>query len=174
MVGGSSILLNYTYRDTTTDIDCYDAQGLLMNDLIDKITSKYELQNGWINTDSYTDRLFMYSTYYATYSNVLEIRTIKGKYLIAMKMKSAREYKHDLSDICGIINEVNKNNECIALEEIKQAIIELYGSIATVDKDIINLVERILSDPTMYDKMIEFENNHRYTIMMLNKILISK
>ena len=145
-----------------------------MNDLIDKITSKYELQNGWINTDfintdSYTDRLFMYSTYYATYSNVLEIRTIKGKYIIAMKMKSAREYKHDLSDICGIINEMNKNNESITLEEIKQAIIELYGSIARIDKDMIDLVERVLSDPTMYEKMVEFENNHRYTIMKEDK-----
>ena len=174
LVGGSSILLNYTYRDSTTDIDCYDVQGILMNDLVNKITTKYDLPVGWINTDfintdSYTEKIAYYSSYYATYSNVLEIRTVKGQYLIAMKMKSAREYKHDLSDICGIINEMNKNNEHITMDDIKKAIVDLYGSLDAVSGDMYDLVESVLSDPTIYEKMIEFENSHRINIKQDNK-----
>ena len=86
-----------------------------------------------------------------------------------MKMKSAREYKHDLSDICGIINEMNKNNEHITMDDIKKAIVDLYGSLDAVSSDMYDLVESVLSDPTIYEKMIEFENSHRINIKQDNK-----
>ena len=174
LVGGSSILLNYSYRLSTVDIDCYDVQGVLMNDLINQITTKYSLREGWINTDivnttSFSDKLIIYSSYYATFSNVLEIRTIKDEYLIAMKMKSARNYKHDLSDICGIINETSKNGNTISLNNIRKAIVDLYGSEEAVSEEMYRLVDMVLKDPHIYDRMIEFENTNSVDIVKTNK-----
>ena len=51
---------------STIDIDCLDVNDALMNEIINEITNKYQLPNGWINTDftktnSYTPKLIQYS-----------------------------------------------------------------------------------------------------------------
>ena len=111
VVGGASILLNYSFRMSTIDIDCLDVNDALMNEIVNKVGDKYDLPNGWINTDftrtnSYTPKLVQHSCFYKSYSNgTLVVRTIKDEYLVAMKMVAARKYKHDYSDIFGIIKE---------------------------------------------------------------------
>lgn len=62
IVGGASILLNYSFRMSTIDIDCLDVNDALMNEIVNKVGEKYDLPNGWINTDfirtnSYTPKL---------------------------------------------------------------------------------------------------------------------
>lgn len=54
-----------------------------------------------MKTASYTPKLRYYSKYYKTFSNVLTVRTVTAEYLVAMKLKSGRKYKNDLSDVVG-------------------------------------------------------------------------
>ena len=138
LIGGASILVNYEFRNSTSDVDCIDVNNILMNDAIIKVAEKYDLPTDWINTDfkitkSYSDKLINYSTYYKTFGNgTLEIRTIKDEYLIAMKLVSGRKYKNDISDIVGIISEIKKERD-ISLSEIEKAVIDLYGDMSKVD-----------------------------------------
>lgn len=167
VVGGASILLNYNFRDTTVDIDCIDVHDALMNEVVNEVANKYDLPTNWINTDfkntsSYSQKLVNYSSFYKTYYGVLNIRTIKGEYLIAMKIVSARKYKNDYSDIYGIIKWYKDNNIDLSMDQIDKSIDELYSSHDRVDKDAYeytkHLVENINSVPIETIKKSEEEN----------------
>ena len=146
IVGGASILLNYSFRMSTIDIDCLDLNEALMNEIVNEVGNKYQLPNGWINTDfiktdSYTPKIIQYSTFYKSFSNdTLIVRTIKDEYLIAMKMVAARKYKHDYSDIYGIINE----NHSLTYEMITNAVKNLYGNLESISIETLNFVKQIL------------------------------
>ena len=148
IVGGASILLNYSFRISTIDIDCLDMNDALMNEIVNDVANKYHLPNGWINTDfiktnSYTPKLIQYSTFYKSYANdTLIVRTIKDEYLIAMKMVAARKYKHDYSDIYGIL----KENKALKYEDILSAINDLYGSVKIVSADMLEFVRKLFED----------------------------
>ena len=106
LIGGASILINYGFREMTYDMDAIMDAASSIRDAI---------THGWINddfmkTDSYTPRIVQYSRYYRTYSNIMTIRTVTGEYLVAMKLRSGRQYKFDLSDIIGILWEQEKNS----------------------------------------------------------------
>ena len=151
------IILNYSFRISTIDIDCLDVNDALMNEIINEITNKYQLPNGWINTDftktnSYTPKLIQYSSFYKSYSNsALVVRTIKDEYLIAMKMVAARKYKHDYSDIYGII----KENKALTFDKIKTSIINLYGNADVVSEEMMSFVEKLFSDSSLIYSDIE-------------------
>ena len=113
LVGGAAILVNYSFRDMTTDIDAVIHASSSMKDAIRQIGDQYNLPRGWLKTDfmrtaSYTSKLNEFSQYYKTFSSVLQVRIISAEYLIAMKLKSGRKYKNDLSDIVGILAEHEK------------------------------------------------------------------
>lgn len=132
LIGGAAILANYGFRNMTTDVDAIIHAASSMKDAINRVGDKYDLPNGWLNTDfmrtgSYSPKLVEFSVHYRMYSNVLEIRTIASEYLIAMKLRSGRKYKNDLSDIIGILAEHEKRNQPITLEMIDRAVTELYG-----------------------------------------------
>lgn len=81
-----------------------------MKEAIYAVGDKFGLPFGWVNDDfkitaSYTPKIVQCSEYYRTFSGVLQIRTIKVEYLVAMKLVSGRQYKKDLSDIAGIVCE---------------------------------------------------------------------
>ena len=164
IVGGASILLNYSFRMSTIDIDCLDVNDALMNEIVNQVGSKYNLPNGWINTDfmkttSYTPKLIQYSSFYKSFANgTLVVRTIRDEYLVAMKMVSARKYKNDYSDIFGIINE-NKN---LTFENIEKAIINLYGSTEYVEKEMLDFVKDLFENTKAdYSKIRQKEETHR-------------
>ena len=97
----------------TTDIDAVIQAASVMKDVINRVGDRYDLPNGWLNqdfvrTESYSPSLSRFSEYYKTYSNVLTIRTVAAEYLIAMKLRSGRQYKSDLSDVLGILAEHEK------------------------------------------------------------------
>lgn len=50
-----------------------------------------------------------------------------AEYLIAMKLRSGREYKHDLSDVIGVLFEHSKNEKPIIISDIQKAAENLYG-----------------------------------------------
>ena len=97
IVGGAAILINYGFRNMTTDIDAIIQAGSAMSEAANLVSDIYGLPRNWLNSDftdtsSYTDKLAYYSKPYKTFSNVLHIRVISGEYLIAMKLMAGRIY----------------------------------------------------------------------------------
>lgn len=132
LVGGAAVLANYDFRDMTTDVDALIHATSAMKDAINFVGDKYGLPNGWLNADftrtaSYSQKLVQYSQYYRTFSNVLRVRAVNGEYLVAMKLMSGRQYKHDLSDVIGILVEHQENGKALSLADIERAVIALYG-----------------------------------------------
>ena len=115
-----------------------------------------------MNTSSYSEKLYQFSVYYKTYSNVVTVRTIDAEYLIAMKLRSARQYKRDLSDILGILSEHEKRGNPIPFERIKGAVIDLYESwevLPDISKRFIVDVMKSGRYEEMYMKIYEDEIN---------------
>lgn len=174
LIGGASILVNYEFRNSTSDVDCIDVNNILMNDAIIKVAEKYDLPTDWINTDfkitkSYSDKLINYSTYYKTFGNgTLEIRTIKDEYLIAMKLVSGRKYKNDISDIVGIISEIKKERD-ISLSEIEKAVIDLYGDMSKVDSFAYSLLKDCLNNRLVnYEEIKNLEKQNKDNLLELD------
>lgn len=174
LIGGASILVNYEFRNSTSDVDCIDVNNILMNDAIIKVAEKYDLPTDWINTDfkitkSYSDKLINYSTYYKTFGNgTLEIRTIKDEYLIAMKLVSGRKYKNDISDIVGIISEIKKERD-ISLGEIEKAVIDLYGDMSKVDSFAYSLLKDCLNNSLVnYEEIKKIEKQNKDNLLELD------
>lgn len=161
LAGGASILVNYGFRNMTTDIDAIIQAPTAMKDAINNVGNKFGLPKGWLNSDftktpSFSSKLSQYSEYYKTYSNVLEIRTISAEYLIAMKLRSGREFKNDMSDILGILGECQKKSKTITIKEIQRAVIELYGdwdSLPKTSKIFIDDVMQCVNFEELYFKM---------------------
>lgn len=133
LIGGAAILANYGFRNMTTDVDAIIHATSSMKDAIIYVRDKYNLPNSWLNsdfmrTDSYSPKLVEFSVYYKTFSNILTVRTISAEYLIAMKLRSARKYKNDLSDIIGILSEHKKCGNPLSFNQIDIAVCNLYGS----------------------------------------------
>lgn len=104
-----------------------------MKDAINYVGDENQLQEGWLNSDftktnSYSPKLVQYSTYYKTFSNILTVRTISKEYLVAMKLRSFRTYKNDLSDIVGIYREQMELGDPLTKERVEQAVVNLYQS----------------------------------------------
>ena len=57
----------------------------------------------------------------------MTIRTVEAEYLIAMKLRSGRQYKSDLSDVLGILAEHEKRGDPIPIDRIRRAVADLYG-----------------------------------------------
>ena len=133
LIGGASVLVNYGFRDMTTDIDALVRASSAMKDAIRLVGDRFSLPNDWLNadfrqTDSYSPRLPEFSVYYKTWSNILTVRTISAEYLVAMKLRSGRQYKSDLSDVIGILAEHEKKGAPLRMEQIQKAVSDLYGS----------------------------------------------
>jgi len=140
LIGGAAILANYGFRDMTTDVDAVIHASSSMKDAINRVGDKFDLPNGWLNADfmntgSYSPKLDEFSVYYKTFSNVLQIRTVSAEFLIAMKLRSGRKYKNDLSDIIGILAEHVKRGTPITLDNIDVAVNNLYGDLADIPAD---------------------------------------
>lgn len=175
IVGGASIILNYSFRDSTIDIDCLDMQEALMNETVNEVGDKFNLPNGWINTDfietdSYSPALIQYSTFYKTYGNgILTVRTIKDEYLVAMKLKSARKYKHDYSDIVGIVL-ANSDNKQFTFESVISAIKNLYGGTDCIKSEALLFLKEVFSNKSAsYKEVANIENENKDLLVSLKK-----
>lgn len=163
LIGGASILINYGFRDSTYDVDALIHASSAMKDAINYVTDTLGLPNGWLNEDfkntkSYTPRLVNYSKYYRTFSNVLTVRTITGEYLVAMKLMAYRQYKHDISDIVGILREQQNSGDPLTLERIDKAVNDLYDSWENLPKNAKDMIESILDNEDM-DALYEAYSN---------------
>lgn len=119
-----------------------------MKDAINYVGDENQLQEGWLNSDftktnSYSPKLVQYSTYYKTFSNILTVRTISKEYLVAMKLRSFRTYKNDLSDIVGIYREQMELGDPLTKERVEQAVVNLYQSWDSISENAQNLISRL-------------------------------
>ena len=154
LIGGASILINYGFRDSTYDVDALIQASSSMKDAINFVTDTMGLPNGWLNEDfkhttSYTPRLVSFSKYYRTFSNVVTIRTITGEYLVAMKLKAFRQYKHDISDIVGILREHVRSGDPLTFERIDKAVCDLYDGWKHMPETAQGLIQSILANEDM-------------------------
>lgn len=156
IVGGGSVLLNYDFRMNSVDVDAFNTYESAIKDAAKLVADKYNLSQQWLNDDfkktpSYSPRLRQYSSYYKTFSNVLEIRTINREYLVAMKMVSGRKYKNDLSDILGILYYHYKNDDEITYQQIEKAVENLYGNFDRIKDDVIEFVKMAIENKNFID-----------------------
>ena len=77
---------------------------------------------------------------------MLTIRTVTAEYLIAMKLRSGRQYKRDLSDVLGILAEHEKSGKPISLERIQIAVSDLYGGWNTLPEASRNFITNVMRD----------------------------
>ncbi|RRD96218.1 hypothetical protein EII17_01580 [Clostridiales bacterium COT073_COT-073] len=81
-----------------------------------------------------------------SYSNVLSFRNVAAEYLIAMKLQSGRQYKDDLSDVLGILNEHKKRGTPITIEQEQKAVIDLYGDWTALSEVSQTFIENVMED----------------------------
>lgn len=160
LIGGASVLVNYGFREMTYDIDAVYTAPSVMKEAVNAVGDRLGLPNGWLNTDfmrtdSYTPRLAQYSTYYRTYSNVLEIRTVSAEYLLAMKLVSGRRYKKDLSDVVGILYEQARAGKPLSYEQIDKAVVDLYGGWERINEYAKDLLMKALETPDLEALFLE-------------------
>ncbi|MCL2018381.1 MAG: DUF6036 family nucleotidyltransferase [Oscillospiraceae bacterium] len=132
LIGGASILINYDFRNMTTDADAVIKASSVMKEAIHCVADKFNLPRDWLNDDfkrtsSFSEKLFKVAKRYRTFSNILHVWTVAAEYLIAMKLMSGRQYKYDLSDVVGILWEHEKKSLPIEKETIMKAVKTLYN-----------------------------------------------
>jgi hypothetical protein len=145
LIGGAAIVANYGFREMTTDIDAVIQAASSMKDAINRVGDKFRLPNGWLNTDfmrtsSYSPRLIEIAIHYKTFYHAVEIRTVAAEYLIAMKVRSGRKYKNDLSDVLGILAEHNERGCPITLDRIDDAVCKLYNGWSEIAPDVKQMI----------------------------------
>ncbi len=173
LIGGASVLINYGFREKTYDFDAIIRASSAMKDAINYVGDENQLQEGWLNSDftktnSYSPKLVQYSTYYKTFSNILTVRTISKEYLVAMKLRSFRTYKNDLSDIVGIYREQMELGDPLTKERVEQAVVNLYQSWDSISgnaQNLINRLETIDDFDTFYDETRKSEIENEETLM---------
>ena len=173
LIGGASVLVNYGFRDMTYDIDAAYRAPSVMKEAINAVEDKFNLQTGWLNNDfektsSYTEKLYEVSEYYRTFSNVLQVRTVKAEYLVAMKLVSGRQYKKDLSDIIGILREQQHIGKPLDYEMIDRAVIRMYGSwdrVSDFSKEFLMKALETCNLEQLYKTIFDEENEVRDAVI---------
>lgn len=151
LIGGAAIVEHYGFREMTTDIDAILPAVSIMKDAINHVGDRYGLPNGWLNadftkTDSYSRRISEYSQPYRTFNQVLHVRIVTGEYLIAMKLRSGRKYKNDLSDVVGILAEHEQMGNPIGYAQINMAVQNLYGGWGEFPEDAVSFLQAVLQE----------------------------
>ena len=133
IVGGGSIVLNYSFRQSTMDFDVLIKGSSGTKEAIRKVAEIHNLPEDWMNSDfqflsSFSPKLYEISKHYCSLNNdTISIRTVNAEYLIAMKAKSGRYFGKDMSDIIGILCCERERKNDISFEKIVQAFEYLYG-----------------------------------------------
>lgn len=167
LIGGAAILANYGFRDKTYDVDAIIRASSSMKEAINKVGDEMGLPRGWLNSDfvktkSYSSKLLQYSEFYKKFGYILEVRTVSGEYLVAMKLMSGRQYKNDISDVIGILIEEKERGKPLTLEKIKKAVSNLYGSWDELSGDSRELITKVMQDGKLEVLYEQYRNNEKY------------
>ena len=166
LVGGASIIINYSFRQSTGDVDVFVPSFSLIEKAVKNTAETLKIGYKWLNddfikTNSFSEKLDSVSVFYKNIADVFEIRTVSSEYLVSMKLMIEREYKHDSSDIVGILNEHQKNGNPLKIEDIKNAVITLYGSLEKLPKESLEFINGIFECDNyeeLYKRVIIREN----------------
>lgn len=155
LVGGAAILANYQFRQKSYDIDAAFQKHSVIKDAADAVGRKFNLPDNWFNSDfmntkSYTPKLSQYSVHYREFNHILEVRTMPPEYIIAMKLMAGREYKHDLSDVAGILIEQKENGNPLSIETVTNAICNLYEDVANIPEKSIDYLITAFETDNLY------------------------
>lgn len=161
----------------TTDVDALILAMSAIKDAINHVRDLYNLPNGWLNDDfadtvSYSDKLAQFSKYYRTFSNTVTVRTISAEYLIAMKLRSGRQYKSDLSDILGILLEQKNKGQPLSMELIQKAVADLYGEWNSLPESSQIFIESVMSHDdfeALYSQIASIEKETRENLVLFEK-----
>lgn len=136
IVGGAAIAVNYTFRESTMDIDTYMNNSAALESLISKIAKEHNLEDDWLNsnvmvTQSFTENIGKYAEPYKTFSGVLHVKVADSLTLICMKSVCCRPDSHDLLDIASILDE----DSSITYDGICERFVDLYGDWSKMSVD---------------------------------------
>lgn len=173
LIGGAVVVSQYHFRESTTDIDAVIQAASAMKEAIMHVEERLGLPHGWINSDfqkttSYSRNLVRCSSYYRSFCQVLSVRMVKAEYLIAMKLRAYRYYKHDISDIVGVLTAHYESGNPITMERVDHAMTELYGSWDGVSPEAVKFIEdrvRLGDYLEMYDEIQKNEKKMRDDLM---------
>ena len=185
IVGGGSILINYDFRGITKDLDVVCRMVSGFKEAVKKTSDEMNLPDDWMNTDvkflsSYSSKLGHISKYYRSLNNgTVNIRTVKGEYLIATKMQSGREFGNDIPDIIGILFSEKENSNDITFEQIMNAGTFLYEDKFNVTESLKNRVKLFCSLSVEelkkeYDKRVQLSDKIKSIITSEHPILVGK
>lgn len=171
LAGGTAVMASYGFRLSTTDIDA--EVPLALRPIIRKVGEKNGYPIGWLNDDfrktaSYSSNIRLYSRPYKSFGNVLDVRVLKDEHLIAMKARSARTYKHDMSDIVGIIHAMREQEKTPTMASIQKAFADLYGEnceIGEVPRELIAQCLETADLVVLYESCVAAEQKAREEIL---------
>lgn len=136
--GGASMVLNYSTRESTCDIDCFRLEERIKKEAI-SIARNLNLEYDWLNdnvcvTQSYTEKLIKYRHLYGTFGK-LTVYTIKDLPLLCMKLVSFRPHSSDVDDCRALISILRDR---YSIEEVRSMVYGIYGdsSILSVDAEL--------------------------------------
>lgn len=173
LIGGAAVIERYGFRDLTRDIDAVLPAVSILKEAINRVGDMNGLGRGWLNmdfakTESYSPRLSQYSIPYKTFNQVLHVRIVTGEYLVAMKLRSNRRYKRDISDIVGILEEHKKMGKPISFRMIDTAVKNLYGGWERFPEETIPFINNILDaeDYSMlFRQIVDSENQAKERLL---------
>ena len=178
LVGGGAIMLKYNFRNATDDLDAMIRGSIsTLKEIANKVGDKNDLVYGWLNSDfskttSFSKELVLRSDFYKTFCGCLDVRIVPDKYLIAMKLVSGRKYKHDRSDIVGILMENIQRQTPITKEQIFEAVLDLYKE-NIVSEEMQGFLDNIFSSDDLeglYYKISGIEkSNYNKLVELLEK-----
>ena len=115
---------------------------------------------------------FLYGCFCRLFTSIVTIRTIAAEYLIAMKLRSGRQYKSDLSDVLGILAEHEKQGKPVSMVQIHKAVTELYGDWQTLSDASRAFIENVMKDgrfEMLYDQIALGEKETRELLVRFEK-----
>lgn len=132
LVGGTAIVLNFFYRQSTLDVDALFNTNNIFKEAIKIVGNDFKLANNWLNSDfvntpSYSNEIIKKATLYNKYGKNINVYCLETKYLLAMKIKSSRPEGGDIDDIIKMIYETRLNNKKLTYNEVIDAYKELYN-----------------------------------------------
>ncbi len=171
ITGGAAVIAKYGFRDKSYDMDAIIRASSVMKEAANVVGDKYDLENNWLNSDfmktsSYSDKLYQHSEYYKTFANILEVRIVEPNYLLATKVKSFRSYKHDKSDVVGIISEERQKSD-VTIESVKKAYIDLYNE--EIPEKGMELIEEAFNSENIKELRNNIINDEEYSKKMLRE-----
>jgi hypothetical protein len=126
--GGAAIVLGFDFRTATQDVDVMITQGHgQVVKAQEEVGAELELPPNWLNEQgtSYLSKrkdFEFFRTYPSEGQFGLRVLTATGKYLLAMRLLSLRQYGHDLQDVFQLAQEL----KCTTAEDMLQLVKHYY------------------------------------------------